>query len=185
MDQKQQIALEKKIEFYNMIPNLIWSAIFITPVFIFCYRNMNLKWILIFSAISLMPVFFPKSFFKLFQLGNNISAYKKSGVVFFNRFTQNGAIMNKIIRKKYPNYKAISGKSEMIRKVFLRTFLFEKFHFLLLVFFLFTTIFAIAHGFFRWAFLITVCNVAYNIFPILLQQYIRLRLSLISRSKRR
>lgn len=179
MNKKEQIAVQRHIKFYNMIPNIFWSLIFISPIFIFCYQNINLKWMLIFAAISFSSLFIPKSLLNFFQLGKDISTYQKTGVVFMNRFTQNGAIVNKIIRKKYPHYKSVSANNKMMGKVFRRTFMFEKFHFMMFLFFLLATVYAVVHAFYGWAFFIFVSNVFYNVFPIFLQQYIRLRLSSI------
>jgi hypothetical protein len=184
MDKKEHTALQRKVEFYNMIPNLVWSVIFITPIFIFFYQNINLKWILIFAAIYFSSVFLPNFFFRFFQMGKSVSIYKKCGVVFISRFTQNGAIVNKIIRKKYPNYKTVSAKNNTIEKVFRRTFMFEKFHFMMFLFFFFASAYALVHAFFGWALFITFANVAFNVYPMFLQQYIRLRLSSLNRHKR-
>lgn len=183
MSNKKQPGIQKKITFYNMIPNLIWSVIFLTPITVFCFSNMNVKWILIFFIISFLTIFLPRSFFNIFQLGTNSSVYKKTGVIFINKFTQNGDIINRIIRKKYPGYKLVSKKNSSIKKLFNQTYMFEKFHFLMFSFFLLISFFAVFIHLYGWAIFIIITNLIYNVYPILLQQYIRLRIETISRKK--
>jgi hypothetical protein len=62
--------------------------------------------------------------------------------------------------------------------------MFEKFHFMMFMFFFFASAYALVHAFFGWALFITFANVAFNVYPMFLQQYIRLRLSSLNRHKR-
>ena len=184
MNKKESHQIQKRIAVYNMIPNILWSVIFLSPISVFCYYYMNLKWILIFLAISVRTLGRPNSLFMLGQLGKNLSAYEKKGILFINKFTQNGNIINQIIRKKYPDYKLISKKNTSLKKLSNQTYMFEKFHFLLFIFFMLTSTYSVLHSFYGWTVLITIGNVFYNIYPILLQQYIRLRLSSIRKKIR-
>ena len=58
-----------------------------------------------------------------------------------------------------------------------RTYIQERFHWAVLLFFLLASLYGIAYGQLGWALLITVINVAFNLYPIWLQQYIRVRLN--------
>ena len=51
----------------------------------------------------------------------------------------------------------------------------------MLVFFLLTTGYALARGHVGWAGLLTLLNVGYNLYPIWLQQYLRIRLGRLPR----
>ena len=175
--------LKRIVALYNMIPNLFWSAINLIPIFIFCYRNMNVRLVYIFSALSLLTTLLPRKFFYNIQLGNSISVYKKIGVKFINKFTQNGDLINSLIRKKFPLYNVISNKNLSHKKLLQQTYMIEKFHFAMLSFFTLTTIFSLLHKYFWWALVISFTNLVYNVYPNLLQQYIRIRLSSFSNKK--
>jgi len=56
--------------------------------------------------------------------------------------------------------------------------MFEKFHFIMFVFFILITIYALVENHFWWAIIISATNLLYNIYPNLLQQYVRLKLML-------
>ncbi|CAA9526485.1 MAG: hypothetical protein AVDCRST_MAG96-3251 [uncultured Segetibacter sp.] len=127
-------------------------------------------------VISLSSIFLPKTFFNNIQLGKTTSFYKRTGVTFINRFTQNGDLINGLIRKKFPNYKVVSIGRHSINKVLQQTYMLEKFHFAMFLFFILITIYAVKRNHLSWAFIISLNNLVYNIYPCLLQQYIRARL---------
>jgi hypothetical protein len=76
-----------------------------------------------------LSIFLPKTFFNSIQLGKTPAFYKKTGVTFINMFTQNGDVINGLIRKKFPQYKVVSTGRQSINKVLQQTYMFEKFHF--------------------------------------------------------
>ena len=176
-DQKEFIRINRIAAMYNMIPNLIWTILFLLPITIFCYREMSLRAVFIVLGISLIPSFFPNSFFDAIQLSNHAEFYKRLGVKCINRFAQNGTLLNQYLRKKYPQLKAISSGKSSIRKTYQQTYFFEKFHFSLFLYFTAITIYALVKGHLLWALALSVCNLLYNIYPNLLQQYIRLKLA--------
>ncbi len=61
--------------------------------------------------------------------------------------------------------------------------MFEKFHFIMFVFFILITLYALVKNHFQWAIIISVTNLLYNIYPNLLQQYVRLKLMLYKKLK--
>lgn len=173
----ESAGIEKMVSVYNMIPNFLWSVINLTPVYIFCYQYMDLQWVCIFLAISLLTLLFPGVFFDHIHLSKTTAVYKKIGVKFINKFTQNGDLVNGLIRKRFPKYNVISGRIITHKKVLQQTYFFEKFHLLMFVFFILTTIYCLIKNEYLWALGISVTNLFYNIYPILLQQYIRIRLN--------
>ena len=161
---------------YNMIPNLLWTALFLIPMVIFCYAFMTLKTTCVLLGVSCIPIFFPNSFFDSIQLSRSAQWYRKLGVKYINAFAQNGSLLNKILKKKYPNFKVLSRTKASIKKQYHQTYFFEKFHFALLLFFTMVTIYAGSQGRFYWVLILTISNLLYNIYPNLLQQYIRIKL---------
>jgi len=180
-DKVEGQKIKRIVELYNLIPNLFWSVLNLVPISIFCYRFINLQTTVVFIVISLFSAILPKSFFNSIQPGKTISFYKKAGVTYINLFTQNGDIINRLIRKKFPDYKVVSGGKKSIRKIVGQTYMFEKFHFVMFLFFFFVTIYAIKSNFLLWAAIISINNIIYNIYPCLLQQYIRLRLQVTAK----
>jgi hypothetical protein len=174
-EQKEFKDISRIARIYNMIPNLLWTALFLIPIAIFCYTFIPLKTIYILLGVSLIPIFFPNSFFDCIQLSRNAHWYKKTGIKYINRFIQNGSLLNKILRKKYPDFKVVSTKAS-IKKQYYQTYFFEKFHFTLFLFFTIVTIYAGMQGHFYWVLILTISNLLYNIYPNLLQQYIRVKL---------
>jgi hypothetical protein len=54
--------------------------------------------------------------------------------------------------------------------------MFERYHFCCLIFFQTSSVYACYFEEYLLAFLIFLCNILYNVFPILLQQYNRMRI---------
>jgi len=161
---------------YNAVPNTIWSLLGFVPVSVFCYTHTEPKFIYIFSAISTMPLFLPNIFFDKIQISKSARLYKKMGVGFINRYAQNGAIINDLIKKQFPQFKVVAFKRQSTKQLIQQTYIFEKFHFILFVFFSLVTVYAMVKQYFLWAFVIALTNIIYNIYPNLLQQYIRVKL---------
>jgi hypothetical protein len=141
-----------------MIPNLLWTALFLSPIAIFCYTSITLKATYILLGVSLIPIFFPNSFFDSIQLSKNSHFYRRIGVKYINTFAQSGDLLNKFLKKKYPNFKVISMNKTSIKKQYHQTYFFEKFHFSLFVFFTIITIYAGIRGHFYWILILTISN---------------------------
>jgi len=175
-EQKELKKISRIAAIYNMIPNLLWTALFLIPITIFCYSFIPPKVVYTLLGVSLIPIFFPNSFFDRIQLSQNAHLYRRMGVKYINIIAQNGILLNEILRKKYPNYKVISRTRASIAKQYYQTYMFEKFHFSLFLFFTIVTIYAGIQGHFYWVIILAISNLLYNIYPNLLQQYIRVKL---------
>src|SRR5436305_7725971 len=158
-DTKAIKKIKMQVELYNMIPNLLWSLLNLTPVGYFCYTNMPPKLVYIFLAISLAGYALPSSFYRTIQI-KNLNFLKKAGVSIVQKYAQDGVVINKLIRKKFPEYKLLYNR-RTIESQYKKTYFFEKFHFVMLLFFLFTTIFALAYSYYLWAFIIMIANIIY------------------------
>jgi hypothetical protein len=89
-------------------------------------------------------------------------------------------MLNQILRRSYPAFKVVSKTKASIKKQYVQTYFFEKFHFSLFLFFTTVTIYAAMQGQFYSVLTLIICNLLYNIYPNLLQQYIRVKLKLRS-----
>jgi hypothetical protein len=170
--------IKRLLNRYNMIPNVVWSVLNLFPIATYCYNKVDHRSLYIFMALSVLPGFFPNSFYDRIQLGRTTRIYKRVGVGIVNKIAQNGTIINHLVRKKFPGYKMIVHQRSSIKKILQQTYMFEKFHFIIFVFFILITSYALVKSNFWWAIVISITNLLYNIYPNLLQQYIRLKLKL-------
>ena len=168
------------VALYNMIPNLLWSILNLIPITIYCYTLMDHKTFYIFLAVSLIPLFLKNSFLDKLQIGSTIKIYKRLGVHLINKVAQNGVIVNTLIKRRFPDHKIVTNRRSSITALIKQTYMFEKFHLILFLFFSFTIIDAFINGHYAWACIILLTNIAYNVYPNLFQQYIRLKLKLFS-----
>ena len=168
-----------------MFPNLIWSILNLTPISIYCFSFLDNKTFYIFLSVSLIPIFLKKYVIDKLQIGRTVKIYKQLGVHLINKVAQNGAIINNLIKRKFPDHKIVINKKSSIAGLISQTYIFEKFHLIFFLFFSFTIAYAFIKGHLTWACIILLTNVAYNIYPNLLQQYIRLKLILFNKRSNR
>ena len=178
---KDLTKVKRILAWYNMIPNLAWSILNLTPVSIYCFTLLDHKTCYIFLAVSLVPIFLKYSFLDKLQIGKTVKIYKQLGVHLINKVAQNGAIINNLVRRKFSDHKVVTSKRSSIAGLIGQTYIFEKFHLILFLFFSLTMIYAFIEGHLTWACIILLTNVAYNIYPNLLQQYIRIKLILFNK----
>ena len=157
---------------------MIWSIINLTPISVYCYSHLEIKFFYIFLAASSIAIFLKNRFMDKMQIGKSVKIYKLLGVPYINRVAQNGVIINNFIKRKFPDHKIVSNKKDSISRLIIQTYIFEKFHLILFLFYCFTFIYAVANSHYFWAVVLLLTNVAYNIYPNLLQQYIRIKLTL-------
>ncbi|MEO3403603.1 hypothetical protein AAFN85_06850 [Mucilaginibacter sp. CAU 1740] len=116
-----------------------------------------------------------------FQLSRSTAFYERLGVRFIRKFVQHGDIANSISRKNKPGYQVIAQKNDPA--AYLKTTnMYERFHMMCLLFFLFTTAAAFVDRKFIMAAAITISNVIYNFYPVLLQQYNRIRIMRLTKT---
>jgi len=184
-NQKDLNKIKRTLAWYNMIPNVIWSILNLTPISIYCFTLLDNKTFYIFLAISFIPIFFKNSFIDKLQIGKTVKFYKILSVHLVNEVAQNGLIVNNLIKRKFADHKVVTNEKSSIAGLIRQTYIFEKFHLLLFLFFSLTMTYAFVHGHSAWACIILLTNVLYNIYPTLLQQYIRLKLTLFSKKTNR
>ena len=175
-EQKNLSRIKQIAVIYNQAINVFWSVLCFAPIGYFCYVHMAHRWFYILLGISLATGFLPNSFYHAIQFSQNTLSYKKLGIRTIKKYTQDGDLVNRIIKKRYPEYKYVED-SQSLKKYIAKGYVNEKFHFSMFVFFLFTTIYALIFGWFRWAAIITLTNIIFNVLPVLLQQYNRIRIN--------
>lgn len=162
---------------YNMAINLFWSMLSLGPLVVFCYQWMDVPLLLLFTGLSIIPVVLPASLLHKLQIANSPGTYQKLGIGLVQALSQNGQFINSMIRKKHQGYRMVRFHRRSIESLLQQTYVFEKFHLVCFIFFSLSCLYAIRQGLHLWAISIAVTNLFYNIYPILLQQYIRTKLA--------
>lgn len=159
----------------NSIPNVFWSVLCLTPVYLFCSQAMTPALLYTFGGVSLIPYFLPMSSIERIGVSSSPATYRRLGVAFVGRFTQDGVLVRKFAKRSRLNRSRLVNPA-MIRGLRSTTSQRERFHLAGFLFFLLLVGRAVLLGEFGWALLLLTCNIIYNGYPVLLQQYIRLRL---------
>ncbi|GAB3506735.1 hypothetical protein GCM10027341_40270 [Spirosoma knui] len=170
---QERTKIRRTATLYNQLVNGFWSVLSFGPLVYFCVVAMELRWLYVFLFISLTVGFLPASFFNRLRLGSTLVPYHKLGIRVIRKYTQDGDFVNALIRRRFPDYK--SGQTVSIKTHLSKSVVYERFHLICLLFFALTALYALANGFWGWALLLTGINALYNGYPILLQQYNRLR----------
>lgn len=163
------------VAFYNAVPSVLWSVLAFGPVVQYCYRYVarpGLWWLM---GASLLAYAWPAAWLRRLQLSRRAAAYQRLRVPQLGHFTQQGALVNGLLRRRYPGYRALVGRRGVAR-LLSTTYQQERFHWAGLVFFLVLALHAAWAGRWGWAGGLSVANVGYNLYPIWMQQYLRVRL---------
>ncbi len=161
-----------KREILNQIINFFWSILCIAPVFWFWFQmGINNLYFYLFMTISLIIGVLPQRILNSLAFSSKIKFYERFGVKYIKKFVQNGDIVNSL---NSPN-DIIKGKKYFMS--YAKTIeMYERYHLICLIFFLLTTLHCIVSEQIKLSLIIIITNIFYNICPILLQQYNKLRL---------
>jgi Glycosyl-4,4'-diaponeurosporenoate acyltransferase len=153
----------------NQLLNLVWTIICFAAVFMYWLKTGPIAACWWFISVSFLGLVVPA---KWLQVSRDPKFYERLGTKLVRKFVQNGDYAKR-------GRRVVSNKTNAI--LYSKTILmYEKYHFLCLLFFLFTSIHAILFDQYLLAALIFLANVIYNIYPMLLQQYNRARILRIS-----
>jgi hypothetical protein len=142
----------------NQAINFFWTILCMAPVVGFWVAIDNVLWCSIFVVISLLSLVIPAP---LLQLSNDPKFYKSTGVKLIRKFVQNGELINRYIRKNNSQYNLIKGRQNAA-KYMQTVVMYERYHFLCLVFFMLTAGFAVVQRYYGFAMLMSVANIIYN-----------------------
>lgn len=176
---KDEAAAKRLLNLYNLLINLFWSVLALVPLVVFCYRFVTTGWLVVFSIPVVLSLFLPRYFFYRMQLANAVIVYKRLGVHLVNTFSQNGIFIQRLIKKRFPGFKLLAPNRLSVQRLLRQTVVFEKFHFATGLFFVLLTFYALFKNLFWWGVVLLVINLFYNIYPVLFQQYVRVRLKLV------
>ena len=174
-DSKRRVPSAAVVACYNAVPSVLWSGLALGPLVVCCYRYVAQPWLWGFLAVSLSSYAWPAAWLRRLQLATSVQVYRRLGVPALGYFTQQGGLVNSLLRRRYPGYRGLVGRRAVAR-LLSTTYQQERFHWAGLVFFLLISFYVGARGQLGWALALLLLNVGYNLYPIWLQQYLRVRL---------
>ncbi|QEM10757.1 hypothetical protein [Mucilaginibacter rubeus] len=166
----------------NQFINFFWTILGFTAVVSYWVSAGLSTWFYLFLIVSIIPVILPQKVADHLQLSSNTKFYERFGIRFIRKFVQHGDFANQLARTSDPRYRVIRNGAAPAN--YLKTIMmYERYHFMCLIFFLLTSIITLTKGYYLQFLLITISNIFYNFYPILLQQYNRVRILKINRVK--
>ncbi|NCD70130.1 glycosyl-4,4'-diaponeurosporenoate acyltransferase CrtO family protein [Mucilaginibacter agri] len=163
----------KKSETINQFINFFWTILCFLPI-LFYWPGKGYTWLIVFIVAGLIWGLLPNKLLRYFQLSKRARFYESTGVKFIRSYVQNGTYANRIASKPGTAPKVIANRTAA-RKYLNAINLYERFHLACMVFFILTFIHALVNGQYVISLLIFISNIIYNLAPILLQQYNKLR----------
>lgn len=157
----------------NQAVNLFWTILCFAPVLSYWLQTNYITSFWWFIGVSMLSLIIPVSWL---QLSSQPKFYEKAGVKFIRKFVQNGDYFKQKIRL-ISNYNTALKYRNTI-------YMYERYHFLCLVFFLQTCIHAIITERYLLSAIIWIANLVYNCCPLLLQQYNFARLAKLNRLRK-
>lgn len=160
---------------------LFWGAAF-GPLKPFSYPKVDtsphLPGFLFWLGLSFLPCSRPGSYDRPGTVASARRLYGSLGIHLFKRIAPNGDLVNQLVRRRYPGYRVLGGRTDL--PGFLEgTRSGERSHLVLLMMGLFTAVYAARIGWYRWAILLALGNVVFNLYPVMLQRYNRARIRII------
>ncbi len=162
---------------YNQLVNVFWTTVGFAPVLLFWVDYYSFNHLMGLGVVSLSTCMIPSSVLQKLQISDKRRCYEKLGVKAAQAFTQQGSFMNSLVKKADPSYRVLPNRAG-IKKLVGQMVIFEKFHLVCLVFFFATMAMALGRGEILLAVVILAANLLINVYPLLIQQYNRARLSL-------
>lgn len=159
----------------NQFINLFWTILSFLPLIIYWYRAHSLFFVILFVVLSVIGIFMPPAFFRRLQLSRKRSFYRRLGIKVVRKLVQDGDLVNKFAVTR-------ADRGPIARRAHFRRYLqnslvYERFHFGGFIFFGTTSLHALGHRDYVDAGIITLINIFYNVYPILLQQFNRIRIN--------
>ena len=163
------------VAFYNAVPSVLWSVLAFGPVVLYCYRYVAQPALWASVGLSLLAYAWPAAWLRRLQLSRQAALYRRLRVPLLGRFTQQGGLVNGLLRRRYPAYRVLPGR-QAVARLLSTTYQQERFHWAGLLFFALLGLHAGWAGRWYWAGGLLLANIGYNLYPIWLQQYLRVRL---------
>lgn len=170
----------------NQLINVFWTVLSFSMVGWYwgeVFAEKQGEWLLYGTlGVSLLAFNIPARLISALNITKNPRTYELMGIRVIRWFVQDGMLVSRVHRHWGKKYKVISNQSNA-RQYLSKIAMQERYHYGCFAFFTLSALSAVATGKIQMALLISMANIIYNVYPILLQQYNRLRIQkLISTS---
>ncbi|KQS33927.1 hypothetical protein [Dyadobacter sp. Leaf189] len=163
----------------NQLINVFWTIVSFSLVGWywgeFFSEKQSLWMLYIILVISVFSFNIPAKWISNLNLSTKTRTYELAGIRAMRWLVQDGMLVNRIQQKLGKKHKVISSR-QSARSYLGKIAIQERYHYSCFVFFTLSAVSAIPAGKLQMALLITFWNIIYNVYPILLQQYNRLRI---------
>jgi hypothetical protein len=185
MERSERLKLVNRA---NVIPIAAGCLVFLSPMLMFWgaafgplkpFSYPHPLGFLFWFGVSFLPFLLPRSYYRPGNFDRARRLYGPLGVPSFRRFVSNGDLVNWWVRRRDPGYRVLTGRTAL-RGFLEETRLAERSHLMWLLMGLFTAVYAVRIGWYRWAILLTIGNIVFNLYPVLLLRYTRARIGIVS-----
>lgn len=155
------------------MPSVLWTALFVWPVWVFCALHVSSGHFACFWIAGMVSaVALPKPVFRWLRLSSNPAVYRRLRVALLIKVTQDAGWIRRLSGS---SERRVRRNEKAIAKVVSDTWVRERFHFGVFVFCGLCSAVALWQARVGWFVGLSCLNVVYNVYPIWLQQYLRLR----------
>lgn len=162
----------------NALPNVIWTALCVGPLYLFCARHVPGRDCTYMGGAASLPLVMPKALLRQLQLSRKLRVYRGLRVHWLILFTQDSGWMRRLAGDPPP---PLAREHAGVKRLVADTWMRERFHLALLLFFLLCAATALLQRRFGWAALLMLLNIVYNLYPVWLQQFLRMRIERLLR----
>ena len=163
---------------FHAAPSVLWTVVFVCPVYLFCVRHLSPGCVYGFAAAGALAMALPSAALQRLALSSDLAAYRRLRVPLLLRLTQDAAWIRRVSRDLEPR---IRRDRKIVAGILRDTWMRERFHLGAFLFTSLCSLAAISHAQPLWFLSLILVNVLYNLYPIWLQQYLRLRLKPLCR----
>lgn len=164
-----------EVHLINQAINLVWTALLFAPVILFWFRYYDATIFFCLLGISLLPLLMNEASLRGLQLSKNRKFYEKLGIRKIQAVTQDGRLVKNLTNKRHAGHIVIRNRRD-IELYKSQINMYEKYHLICLLFFTGCTIYGLINSEYYLSVWILISNIFYNVVPLLIQQYNKIRI---------
>jgi len=138
------------------------------------FATEPLPWLVASLAGAFAVRLLPEAWFRIGSRDRAMRTYELFGVKIARFVITDGDLVNRIVRRRYPGYRAYAGEASLSARL-ATGIVGERAHLGFLIFGVGSAACALAGGWHQWAIALTIGNLLVNFYPVLLQRYTRAR----------
>ena len=162
-----------EIGFLNQLINAFWTFLCFAPVVSYWIAIRIDTWFYLFLVSAFLIGLLPERILNKCQMSNRRKTYERAGAKLIRKFVQNGDWLNYIrLNRKHIVINDVGQADKYLKTIAM----YERYHWMCFIFFLFTTIHGFVSGYITDGCLIIASNILYNVSAIFLQQYNKMRI---------